>query len=142
MSLTPRQAKFVEAYAIDRNAARAARTAGYSATGAKVTACRLLTKANVKAALAAKEAELARQMDVTKQRVIGELRAAAEDARSQAKPAAVISAWVQIGHLCGHYAPEPVMAAPSAKGKALMAKFQAMSDEELMALAEGRQPPP
>jgi phage terminase small subunit len=92
MNLSPRQAKFVECYALDRNAVRAARNAGYSPNGAKVTACRLLTNANLKAALAAKELELALKIDVTKQRVIGELRAAAEDARSQANPGALIRA--------------------------------------------------
>ena len=46
---------FVDEYCIDRNASRAARAAGYSAVSAKVTASRLLTDANVRAAVTVRE---------------------------------------------------------------------------------------
>jgi phage terminase small subunit len=55
--LTAKQKRFVQEYALDPNAAAAARRAGYSPNGAKVTGCRLLTNPNLKAALAAKQAE-------------------------------------------------------------------------------------
>lgn len=52
MALTPRQARFVDAYAVDRNGAAAARRAGYSAKSAKDIASRLLRLPHVAAALA------------------------------------------------------------------------------------------
>ena len=61
--LTARQQRFVEAYILEENGAKAARAAGYSETSAKVTASRMLTNANVLAAIerarSAKEADRA-----------------------------------------------------------------------------------
>lgn len=135
--LTPRQAKFVEAYALDRNAARAARKAGYSPNGAKVTACRLLTNPNLQAALAAKKSELARKMDLSKEQVIAELRAAVEEARRLGKPGEMIRGWVEIAKMAGLYEPEKVRVVLGAEGERLRAKFEALSDEELMKIAAG-----
>ena len=64
MNLTPKQAAFIDEYIICRNGAEAARRAGYGVLSARVTASRLLTKANIKAALAIKEAELARKVEI------------------------------------------------------------------------------
>ena len=52
MNLTPKQSAFVDEYIVCRNGAEAARHAGYGVVSARVTASRLLTKANIKAALA------------------------------------------------------------------------------------------
>jgi len=49
--LKPKQQRFVEEYVIDWNGTQAAIRAGYSKTSAKVTASRLLTKANIKSAI-------------------------------------------------------------------------------------------
>lgn len=51
MTLTPRQQAFVEEYLVDLNGAQAAIRAGYSAKAAKEQAARLLTDANVSAAI-------------------------------------------------------------------------------------------
>ena len=62
-ALSRRQAKFVEEYAHLSNGTAAARAAGYKdGPGLKVTASRTLTKANVKAALAEADAEIAREI--------------------------------------------------------------------------------
>lgn len=53
MALTPKEQAFVELYRKDRNGTKAAIGAGYSEASAKTIASRLLTKANVKAAIAA-----------------------------------------------------------------------------------------
>jgi hypothetical protein len=50
-TLTPKERQFVAEYLVDRNGAAAARRAGYAAKSAKVTAARLLTKANVRMAI-------------------------------------------------------------------------------------------
>lgn len=49
--LTPKQARFVDEYLIDLNAAQAAIRAGYSSRAAKEIGCENLTKANVKEAI-------------------------------------------------------------------------------------------
>lgn len=74
MRLTSRQVQFVEEYAVCRNGAGAAVRAGYSERSAKVTAARLLTKANVRAALALREAENAHALGLTRERVLVELQ--------------------------------------------------------------------
>lgn len=140
MALTARQQRFVEAYIVDRNAARAARTAGYSANGAKVTACRLLTNPNLKAALAAKEAELSKSLNLTKVRVVNELLATIEESRIQAKPGEMIRGWVEIARITGMYNSEPVPTEVSPEGERLLAKFQALSVEELLEIAAGNRP--
>ena len=55
-AMSPKHQLFVDEYLKDRNATQAAIRAGYSPKSAKVTACRLLTNANVKA-------EIARRID-------------------------------------------------------------------------------
>lgn len=137
-TLTPRQREFVSHYLVLRNGAEAARRAGFSANGAKVTACRLLTNPNLRAALAAKEAELAREMGLTRERVIGELMAAVEAARSQANPGAVIRGFVEIAKMAGLYAPEQIKVVLGAEDERVRMKLSAMSDLELIEIAEGR----
>jgi hypothetical protein len=62
-ALSRRQVKFVEEFAHLPNATGAARAAGYTdGPGLKVTASRLLTKANVKAAIAKAEAEIVEEI--------------------------------------------------------------------------------
>ncbi len=58
MSLTPKQARFVEEYLVDLNATQAAVRAGYSAKTAKQQGQRLLTNVDVQAAVT--EAQKAR----------------------------------------------------------------------------------
>lgn len=136
--LTPRQQKFVEAYALDRNAARAARSAGYSPNGAKVTACRLLTNPNLQAALADREAELAVRLEIDREAVIGGILESIATARAQGNPGQAIRGWVEVARILGLDKPEAAHRVLSAEGDRLRAKFEALSDEELMAIAEGR----
>lgn len=138
LDLTPRQQRFVEAYVLDRNAARAARSAGYSANGAKVTACRLLTKANLQAALAAKEAELAARLQIDRAAVVGGIFEAIGTARLQGDAAQAIRGWVEVAKLTGLDKPEAENRVLSAESAVLRAKFEALSDEDLLAIAEGR----
>lgn len=50
-TLSPQEVRFVAEYMIDRNGARAARSAGYAVGAAKVTAHRLLKRTNIKQAI-------------------------------------------------------------------------------------------
>lgn len=68
--LTPRQAAFVREYLVDLNGAQAAIRAGYSPDAAKEQAARLLTNANVAAAVEAGKAARASRVQVTADDVI------------------------------------------------------------------------
>jgi phage terminase small subunit len=72
--LTPRQAAFVAEYMVDLNGAAAAVRAGYSANSAKEQAARLLTNANVQAAIAAAQAERSEQTRLKAIDVVEQLR--------------------------------------------------------------------
>ncbi|MGI9298588.1 MAG: terminase small subunit [Gammaproteobacteria bacterium] len=71
--MNPKQAKFVEEYLVDFNAAAAARRSGYSERTARSIGQELLTKPDVQAALADRSKELSDDLDVSPQRVIREL---------------------------------------------------------------------
>lgn len=73
--LTEKERRFVRAYIGEAagNGAKAAVLAGYAKNSAKVTASRLLTKANIRAALTVKVSKIEEQSDVTQVRVLKEL---------------------------------------------------------------------
>lgn len=71
--LNPKQARFVAEYLIDMNATQAAIRAGYSKRTAKAQGSRLLTNADVAAAVQARQGRLAEKLEVTQERVIAEL---------------------------------------------------------------------
>ena len=70
--------------------------------------------------------------------MVEELRAAIEVAQDKLDVGSMIRGWVEIAKMLGHYAPEIIKVAVSAENAALRAKYEAMSDEELIAIAEGR----
>lgn len=72
--LTPRQTRFVEEYAIDRNGTQAAIRAGYSPRSAEVTACRLLSKDKIKAAVADAMRKVTERVEVTQEMVLAEYK--------------------------------------------------------------------
>ena len=55
-----------------------------------------------------------------------------------ADPAAVRQGWVEIGKILGHYAPEVKNINLNINQTRLRTKFEGMSDEDLLAIAEGR----
>lgn len=97
--MTPKQERFVAEYLIDLNATQAAIRAGYSAKTAVVQGSRLLTNANVAAAVAAARTKVAGKLEVTADRVIGGLLVEAEFRGEGASHGARVSAW---GHLGKH----------------------------------------
>jgi phage terminase small subunit len=138
--LTARQKLFCQHYvgAGKHCAALAARLAGYAPGCSHVTGCQLLQKPKIAATVQALEAALARDIGISRKEVIAELVGAAELARELREPGAMINAWKQVATLSGYYRPEemrtPVQRPDTA---AMKAKFEAMSDEELIALSEG-----
>ena len=74
MKLTPKQARFVQEYLIDLNAAQAAIRAGYSAKTARVIGHENLTKPDIAAAIKKAMAERAERTELTADWVVDELR--------------------------------------------------------------------
>lgn len=73
LALNPKQQRFIAEYLVDMNATQAAIRAGYSARTAKQQGSRLLTNADVVAALARKQAKIAGKLEMTAERVLAEL---------------------------------------------------------------------
>lgn len=99
--LTPRQARFVEEYAIDLNATQAAIRAGYGEAGAHVHACRMLSKPNIAEAVqhaleARSERAIVTQDDVLR----GLLREATLEGEG-AHHGARVSAWTALAKHLG-----------------------------------------
>lgn len=72
--LNDRQQRFVDEYLVDLNATQAAIRAGYSVSGARAHACKLLTNANIQAAISAAQAARQERTELTADEVIRDLR--------------------------------------------------------------------
>ena len=81
MSLTPRQARFVDEYLVDLNGTQAAIRAGYARSGARTEAARALANPNIRTIIQEKQAETALRLEVTRETVILGLLEAVELAR-------------------------------------------------------------
>lgn len=71
---TPKQKRFIDEYVIDFNGTAAAIRAGYSPTSAKVIANELLTKPDIYAEVQAKIEAMTNKADITKERILLEMR--------------------------------------------------------------------
>jgi hypothetical protein len=138
MNLTTRQAKFVDEYVISGNAAAAARAAGYSENGAKVTACRMLTKPNLKVAIAAKRLAGAEGFEIRREHVIAAIMQAIAMAKEYRKPATMLSGWVAIGKMLGFYDPPTLRAEKLRKSPDGSENIRHVSSQELLSrISEG-----
>ena len=61
-----------------------------------------------------------------------------DKADKQAEPATAIKGWCEIGKMLGFYEPERIKVEITMSQGKLKSKMEAMSDEELLAIAEGR----
>lgn len=71
--LTAKQARFVEEYLVDLNAAAAARRAGYTHKRSEAVGYDLLTKTDIQAAIEAAQKERSARTGITADRVIAEI---------------------------------------------------------------------
>lgn len=99
--LTPKQQRFVDEYMVDHCGAKAAIRAGYARPQARSAASELLTKPNVKAAIAAKQIALSKKLDITVDTVAAELEEARSLAMRGRQPAAAVSASMGKARLMG-----------------------------------------
>jgi phage terminase small subunit len=130
--MTPKQRAFVDHYITCRNASEAARRAGYSQKSAYQSGYSNMKNYEVKAALEAAEAKLARKTEITKTTVVEALRAAGDDAKQSMDGGNMIRAWCAIGKILGLDRPEAKKEKRSAESDALRAQYEALSDQELL----------
>ena len=71
-SLTPKEERFCQEYVFLLNATRAAINAGYSENSARVTGCKILTKANIQKKIKELKGNLAETSEISALRVIKE----------------------------------------------------------------------
>jgi phage terminase small subunit len=135
MELTAKQLRFIDEYMVDRNGAAAAVRAGYSARCAKEAAYELLTKAHILAVLREKEAAEAERLQLSRENALEGFLEAIAIAKTKPDPAAMISGWREIGKMLGFYAPILRSVKLSTENHALRTTYEALSDEELLAIA-------
>ena len=135
-SLSPRQQAFVEHYSVHGNASRAAREAGYPAASAHTTSNRLLKNEKIRAELAARRAETAQRTALDRDRVIQELRAAVEVARTKGDASAMVAGWREIGRMLGYYEPESRRVELHVGPSRLARVLGTMPDRELLHLID------
>lgn len=129
--LTESQATFVEAKVQGLNDHQAALAAG------QATATGLVNSATVKEQLAAARRWLTDTTQIKRLDVIEGVIDGIELARMQGDAGNVIKGWTEVGKILGHYAPEVKHIELSMNQGRLRAKFEALSDEELLAIQEG-----
>jgi hypothetical protein len=110
--LTPRQDRFVKSYCAHLNASKAAREAGYAATGGadSVTACRLLGNNRVRAAIEALQQAKAQELELTRQDIIAAVLGAIKAAQAQGNPAVVVRGYVEIAKMLDFFNPATLKA--------------------------------
>lgn len=97
MPLSPKQQRFVAEYLIDGNGAQAAIRAGYAVGSAKVTASKLLTKANVRDALKTGQTKIAAKLEITAEDLLRDVI----DVRNLAKADGVYAAALKANEMLG-----------------------------------------
>jgi phage terminase small subunit len=136
LSLSAREARFVQEYLVDACGTQAAIRAGVAPGGAHVWACRALRKAKVSAALQARQEADAIRLSIQREDVLKGLVEAAAMAKLQCDPAGMVAAWKQIGHLMGYYSPERIKVDVDVAGSLEVGRLNQLSDAELLKIIE------
>ena len=135
---TSKQLRWIDEYLVDFNGAAAAVRAGYSPKTARSIACELLTKPDIRAVLQARQAELAKELQITRQGVIASLLEAVEMGREQQNPGAMVSALREVAKMLGFFAHEVKRVEISAPESGTYRNLARWSDAQLLdAIAAG-----
>jgi hypothetical protein len=114
----------------------AATAAGYAGSG-NTTEKALLARPAVRAAYEAEQKKYQQQCKYKRDDVLNGLSEAIEQAKIQADPMGQIAGWREIAKICGFYAPETKKIELGGSAQRLLAKFESLSDDELLQIAEG-----
>jgi phage terminase small subunit len=134
-----RQLRFIDEFLIDGNGTAAAIRAGYSKRSAKMQASRLMTNDDVLRVLNERRRRLAGDFRIKREDILGGFLAAIQRACEQGNPAAEISGWREVAKMLGYYEPEVLKVHLGDDQHRLQKKFEAMSDAELLSIAQSSQ---
>ena len=132
-ALTSKVVRWIDEYLIDLNGAAAAVRAGYSPKSARSIAHENLTKPHILAAIQARQAAMAKELQITRQGVIRGLLDAVEMGRHQQNPAAMVGALREVSKILGFNAPE-VKRVEFATANPVYEKLTMLSDAQLLDL--------
>ena len=132
--LTEKQNTYVEARLDGKSKTDAAKQAGYD-----VTSVQTIEKSeDVKQALSQARSELSSAVQIKRFDVIEMFKEAYDMAKLSAEPGNMVAAAREIGKMLGYYEAEKIKVELSMSQANMQKKFEIMSDEELMEIAEGR----
>lgn len=134
--LNERERLYVQGRAQGMGHVAAQRMAGYSATSSKAESI-FLSRPAIRAALEVEQAKYRDQCKFKRDDVLNGLSEAIEQAKIQADPMGQIAGWREIAKICGFYAPETKKIELGGSAQRLLAKFEQLSDQELMEIAQG-----
>jgi len=93
--------------------------------------------------MAAKQAESAEKFEIDREVIVGQIIGAIALAQSQGDGGNMICGAVELARLVGFYgAPVAKSVVPRAETDAVRAKYDALSDQELMNIVAGKSPAP
>ena len=124
-----------EAVLDGKNMTEAAKIAGCSQQNAHDI---VKKRDDVVAHLEKHRAELSSAAQIKRGDIVAGFMEAIDTARLAADPGSMIRGWVEIGKMLGLYAPEKVEVTMTVGQRNIQSKFEIMSDEDLLAIAEGR----
>ncbi len=132
--LTEMQAMFVRHWAAGESIFSASARAGYGDNGSQ---CYKLSKDPVVRALYEREKKLFEEScQMTRKKVMDGLLEAAEMAKLQADPTAMVGAWREVGKMCGYYEPVKTKIDITVNGQVTQ-KIERMDNETLMKIIRG-----
>ena len=135
-SLSHKQLRWIDEYLIDFNGAAAAVRAGYSPKSARSIAHENTTKPDIQAVLQARQAAMAKELQITRQGVVQQFLEAVNMGREQQNPGAMVGALREIAKMLGFYQAEVKNFTIDLAGRPELQAFHRMSDAELMAIVE------
>ena len=130
--LTEQQEKYVDGVMTGKSKNKSAKDAGYPNSTAPDRS------ETVKHEIAAARAQISDLTTLKRLDVIEGIMESISCARMMSDPAGMRQGWVEIGKILGVYAPEVKQVNLTMGQERLLSKFQAMSTEDLLAIATGR----
>jgi phage terminase small subunit len=134
-TLNERQRLFVTNYVVRGMSQReAAKAAGYN--GSRGSVQKLMQYPKIEQAIKTEQKAFEQALQITRQEVVEGLKEAIDMARVKADPLSMVAGWREVAKICGYYEPVKHKVEVSMNGQVLMHQITAMSDEDLLKLAD------
>ncbi len=132
--LTNQQKLFVKHWASGESIPNAMARAGYNDQPSY--GYRMAKMPNILALYNEEKAKYEAAAQMTRQKVMDGLLEAAEMAKLLAEPATMVSAWREVGKMCGYYEPKKVSVDINVTGNVLHQRLNQLSDAELLKIIQ------